>query len=278
MTWESFDMEKVDYGKSARAFLELASEQRLTILYNLRENESKLSALAKLLDSTPPEVFRNLERLEKSSLIEKKENASYELATYGKALFAVLPSLEFISSNDEYFHEHNFGDVPHKFVQRIGALANSKLVSGFTSVEETWREIFSNAEEYVYGLLVEEPIGLIEPIINKAKKGIQVQSIFSDSAIIPKNRKKILSELGVEKLIKDGIIQRKIKNDIKVAVILNEKEGGVMFSTIKGKPDISTMFYGDSKLFHEWCLDYFRYSWHNALPFREEKLKATQAK
>ncbi len=271
-------MEKVDHDKSAQTFLELASQMRLAILENLREKESKLSALAKLLGATPPEVFRNLQRLEKFSLIEKKKNGNYELATYGKAVFAVLPSLEFLSTYEGYFQEHSFGDMPHKFVQRIGALTNSKLVNGFTSVTETWREIFSNAEEYVYGLLVEEPIGLIEPIINIAKKGIQVQTIFSDSAIIPKNRKKIISKLGVEKLVKDGIIQRKIKNDIKVAVILNEKEGGIMFSTIKGEPDISKMFFGDSKLFHEWCLDYFRYSWHNALPFREEKLEARQAK
>ena len=271
-------MEKVDYEKSAQTFLELASEQRLAILNNLREKESKLSTLAKLLDSSPSEVFRNLDRLTKSSFIEKKKNGTYELATYGKAFFAILPSLEFLSTNEEYFQEHSFGDMPHKFVQRIGALTNSELVIGFTGVTETWREIFSNAKEYVYGLLVEEPIGLIEPIISQAKKGIQVHTIFSDSAIIPKNRKKILSELGVDKLIKDGIIQRKIKNDIKVAVILNEKEGGIMFSTIKEEPDISKMFFGNSKLLHEWCLDYFRYSWNNAHPFREEKLKTRKTK
>ena len=97
-------------------------------------------------------------------------------------------------------------------------------------------------------------------------------------AYSPKNRKKILSELGVDKLIKEGIIQRKIKNNIKVAVILNEKEGGIMFSTIKGEPDISKMFFGNSELFHEWCLDYFRYSWNNAHPFREEKLKTRKIK
>ena len=266
-------MEQVDHEKSAQTFLELASEQRLAILENLREKEYKLSALAKLLDATPPEVFRNLQRLEKSSLIEKKKNANYQLATYGKALFAVLPSLEFISTHEEYFQEHSFGDMPHKFVQRIGALKNSELLSGFTSVTETWREIFANAEEYVYGLLVEEPIGLIEPIIKKAKKGVEIQTIFSDSAVIPKNREKLLKELGVEKLVKDKIIQRKIKNDIKVAVVLNEKEGGVMFSTIKGDPDISKMFYGNSELFHEWCLDYFRYCWHKSSTFQEEKLK-----
>ena len=265
-------MKKVGYEKSAQTFLEFASEQRLEILNSLREKEYKLSVLAKLLESTPSEVFRNLERLEKSALIEKKNN-NYELATYGKALFAVLPSLEFISTNEEYFQEHSFGDMPHKFVQRIGALTGSELIEGYTSVEETWREIFSNAKEYIYGLLVEEPIGLIEPIIDKAKKGVEIHSIFSDTAIVPKTRDKILSKLGVEKLIKDGIIQRKIKNNIQVAVVLNEKEGGIMFSTIKGKPDISKMFYGNSDLIHEWCLDYFRYSWHNAQSFREEKLK-----
>ncbi len=267
---------EIDYGKSAQSFLELASEQRLAILDNLRENESKLSSLAKILNSTPPEVFRNLERLEKSSLIEKKKNGKYDLATYGKIVFTVLPSLEFIFSHEEYFQEHSFGDLPHKFVQRIGALTNSELVSGFTSVTETWGEIFSNANEYVYGLLVEEPVGLIEPIIQKAKSGVQVHSIFSDAAVIPKNREKLVKELGVEKLIKDEIIQRKIKNDIKVAVILNEKEGGVMFSTVKGEPDISKMFYGKSELFHEWCLDYFRYCWHNSTPFQEGKLKKKQ--
>jgi len=118
----------------------------------------------------------------------------------------------------------------------------------------------------------------LNQLSTKLKKGVQVHTIFSDSAIIPKNRKKILSELGVDKLVKEGIIQRKIKNNIKVAVILNEKEGGIMFSTIKGEPDISKMFFGNSELFHEWCLDYFRYSWNNAHPFREEKLKTRKIK
>ncbi|MCE2506946.1 MAG: winged helix-turn-helix transcriptional regulator [Nitrosopumilaceae archaeon] len=66
-------MDEIDYAKSASTFLEFASEQRLAILNRLREKDYKLSALAKLLDATPPEVFRNLERLEKASIIEKKK-------------------------------------------------------------------------------------------------------------------------------------------------------------------------------------------------------------
>ena len=86
-------MEKVDYEKSAQTFLELASEQRLAILNNLREKESKLSTLAKLLDSSPSEFFQILDRLTKSSFIEKKKNDTYELATYVKAFFSILLSL-----------------------------------------------------------------------------------------------------------------------------------------------------------------------------------------
>ena len=65
-------MTDVSYEKTAKAFLELAGEQRLAILESLRKNQSKLSSLAKSLNSTPSEVFRNLERLEKTSMIEKK--------------------------------------------------------------------------------------------------------------------------------------------------------------------------------------------------------------
>jgi predicted transcriptional regulator len=267
-----------NFEKFSKEFSELASEQRLAILDSLRESESKLSSLAKQLNSTPPEVFRNLERLEKSMLIEKNKDNKYYLATYGKALFAVMPSITFVASNKEYFKDHNFGDLPYKFIQRIGALENAELISGFTAVTETWREIFENAKEYVYGLLVEEPIGLIEPIVMKAKSGVNIHSIFSDSANVPKKRDKILKELDVEKLVKEGIIQRRMKKDIKVAIVINEKEGGVMFSNLKGEPDISRMFYSDTEIFHEWCLDYFRYCWHNSVPFREEKLKQVAKK
>jgi len=38
------------------------------------------------------------------------------------------------------------------------------------------------------------------------------------------------------------------------------------------------MFYGDDPIFHEWCLDYFRYCWENSQVFLEKKLRLIQAK
>jgi hypothetical protein len=54
---------------------------------------------------------------------------------------------------------------------------------------------------------------------------------------------------------------------------MNEKEVCVMFPTINGESDLSEMFYSKDTMFHEWCLDYFRYSWYGSDVFVESKLK-----
>jgi len=51
------------YESAANDFLELASEQRLGILLMLLEEKSKISAIAKEMGATVPEVYRNFERL-----------------------------------------------------------------------------------------------------------------------------------------------------------------------------------------------------------------------
>ena len=51
------------------------------------------------------------------------------------------------------------------------------------------------------------------------------------------------------------------------------KKKRVFFFPKKGEADITEMFYGDQEMFHEWCLDYFRYCWYNAGTFQENKLK-----
>jgi len=52
------------YEKAADHFLELASPQRLQILFKLSEKPSTITEMAKELDSTKQEVHRNFRRLE----------------------------------------------------------------------------------------------------------------------------------------------------------------------------------------------------------------------
>lgn len=259
----------------ASEFLELASEQRLGILLRLFEKKSKVSTMAKALDATVPEAYRNFARLVKAELIEKDTEGNYHLTTYGRTLCLHVPSLIFMSQNRKYFKNHDFGDLPVKFIQRIGALTSAQHIKGFVKVQECWKEIYKNANEYIFNILseVSYSLDLIEPLTEKLKKNVKVNSIFSESAIIPKERKKVFDKIDFRKFIEKGTLERRMKEDVKVVVILNEKEAGVIFPAIKGEAEMNEMFYSNDPMFHEWCLDYFKDDWQNSGTFQESKLK-----
>ena len=263
------------YENAASEFLEISSEQRLAILLRLFEKKSNVSTIAKALDATVPEVYRNFERLVKAELIEKDTDGNYHLTTYGKTLCLHIPSLIFMSQNRKYFRNHDFGDIPIKFIQRIGALLSCKHIKGFVKVQECWNDIYNNANEYIFNILSEVPYSseLMESLLEKLKKNIKVNSIFSESAIISKDRKKIIDKMDFKKFIEKGTLERKMREYVKVVVILNEKESCIIFPTIDGQAEMNEMFYSDDPHFHEWCLDYFRFCWENSGAFQESKLK-----
>ncbi len=261
------------YENAANDFLELASEQRLNIIFKLLEKKSKISNMAKELHATVQEVHRNFERLANAGLIMKDKDGMYDLTTYGKTMCTQVPSLLFLSKNRKYFENHDFGDVPMKFIQRIGALAGGQQIKGFVKVLEQWKSIYKNADDFVYEIFTEVPLDLIEPLLTKVKKGIKLNYIFSESVIVPKGRKELLDKLGLKDLINKGLVERKMRAGTNVVVVLNEKEACVGFPTLDGTADMREMFYSRDTLFHEWCLDYFRYCWYNAQSFQESKIR-----
>ena len=156
---------------------------------------------------------------------------------------------------------------------RCGQLANSQYVKGVSKVLEQWKEIYKNSDSYIYEILSEVPLDLIEPLVKKIKKGVKFNYIFSESAVVPKGRKALLKKLGFDALIEKGLIERKMEKNVQTVVVLNEKEACLMFPSLDGESDISEMFYSNDPMFHEWCLDYFRYCWYGSDIFRESKLK-----
>jgi len=261
------------YEKAADHFLELASPQRLQILFKLSEKPFAITEMAKELDSTKQEVHRNFRRLEDIRLIEKDVDGKYSITTFGKTMCTQVPSLVFLSQNMEYFEDHEFGDVPIKFIMRTGQLAGGIHIKGVVKVLEQWKTIYKNANEYIYEAFYEVPLDLIEPLVKRIKEGIQFNYIFSKSAVVPKGRKDLLRKLGFDKLIEKGLVERKMRDRVLTVVVLNEKEACVLFPNRKGEADISEMFYGNDLMFHEWCLDYFRYCWYGSDVFQESKLE-----
>ena len=262
------------YNRVAENFLELASSQRLHILFKLMERSRKrIEPMAKELGATKQEVHRNLVRLEQSGLISKDKEGKYALTTFGRASCLQISTTLFLSQNLDYFDDHDFGDMPHKYVMRSGQLAFAMHIKGITKTLEKWKNIYKNADEYIYEILSEIPGDLFDPLTKKVKSGVKFQYIVSEFAIVPEGRKAELKKSGFNKLIEKGLIERKMRKAVKVVMVLNEKEACVCFPNINGESDLTEMFYGNDYQFHEWCIDYFKDCWSDAGIFIESKLK-----
>ena len=228
------------YEDSAKDFLELASHQRLRIMLSLLNKPSKPSIIKKELNVTIQEISRNFDRLMKTGFLVKNSEGYYDLSTFGKTLCLQIPSIVFLSQNRQYFENHSLDNVPLKFRQRIAALVQGEHIKGFVKVQEQWTKIYKNANEYTYNVLSELPSEIIKLAIKNANANIRIS----------------------------------MKKGININIILNEKEAIICFPSLNGDADLSQAFFSNDIIFHEWCLDLFRYFWYESNPFNESKLNS----
>jgi len=266
VSWESDNV--------SNGFLELASEQRLNIIKKVAKNNLTISKLANILDATKPEIHRNVTRLTKAGLIKKNTDGEYGLTVYGNAVLVQIPSLSFFAENSQFFSNHTLGNLEEKFIQRIGELQNKKQIKGYVKTLEKWRQMQENAKKYIYNILTEVPYSgdIIEVISKQLKNDLHIRSVFSDNVIIPEERKKIFEEKDFQKYVKNGNLERRMKKEVTITVLVTDKESAVFFPNDDDVADLSIMFHSSDPKFHEWCYDYFEWCWNNGTSFQEAKL------
>src|SRR5262245_35205660 len=261
------------FSNTEKTFFELASEQRLAIIFRLNLRKAKISQLAKDLDITMQEAHRNVSRLQQAGLIEKDPEGIFSLTTFGNTIIKQIPTFNYLSKHKEYFSEHILGELPIKFIMRLGALDNCEYIKGVVAILERWKDIYREADQHIYEIVPQVPIDLIEPAVNRVKQGVKYSYVLPRNVIIPKGRKELLKKLGHSELLNKGSIERRMVDSVQVAVILNEKQAAVLFPTQKGETDMNMIFFSTDNVFHEWCLDYFRYRWYGSDIFDESHLK-----
>ena len=253
-------------------FFELAGDLRYSTLMKLRNRSYRLSQLADELNATMQETHRNISRLVSSNLVTKGLEGELLLTPYGESIVSLIPGYAFMFQNREYFNDHTFGDLPLKFIRRIGSLAECEIVNGVMAILQRWKYIFLSSKEYIKEIISEVPVDLIETLGSRIQDGVKFSYIFPRDPVVPKGRSEILERIGWRGLISKGLVERRMLDTVKLVLIFNERQSCVAFPSLKGRPDLNIVYYGDNNEFHEWCEDYFEYQWNRAGVFDESKL------
>jgi predicted transcriptional regulator len=254
-------------------FFELAGDLRLSMLTKLSIKNYRLSQLASELDATMQEAHRNMTRLVDSGLVAKDKEGELVLTAYGRTVVTIIPSYEFLYRNKEFFVDHSLGDLPPKFIQRMGAFQKCEMVHGVMAILQRWKNLYSDSERHIKEIMAQVPLDLIETVSSKVESGVKFSYIFASNAVVPKGRTQMLQKVGWRNFISKGMVERRMLPEVKVMTIFNEKQGCVLFPNMKGEPDLNVMFYGEDNEFLEWCSDLFSYQWEKASQFDETKLK-----
>ena len=261
---------------AALQFVELSNDLRISLLLNiLKDGKGKISEIAKSHSVPVQEVARNFKRMTESDLIVKNPEGEYNLTRIGEIACYNVPSFVFIANNKNYFKYHNFGNIPIKFIQRLGAFMDTELIDGIPKILDKWKSIYNNASKQINVMSSELfDTDFVDLTLQKIQNGdVKTSFLLSLDTIMPVQRREDLGQNELCLLISEKKIERKMLKKIRVILVANENEAMVMFPSIDGKSDMREAFYGTDPNFIEWCNDYFEDSWKNAESFTEKKIK-----
>ena len=234
-----------------KLFFELSSETRLGILRELQKENLRMQEVARRMDVTATEVFRQLQRLSGVSLVQRQPDGAFAITMYGRIVLHLSASFEFVSKHSDYFQTHDVWRLPIQFLDRIGELAQTEL--SVDAVESTHRsiQIFLEAEEYAWGISEHsrEPEHL-DPLIDpRIERGIEFRLMVPEEHLS-----------SVIQQAQEGNIEIRGLPLTQVVLVLSEKEGGVFFPSLGGRVDYSG-FFGKDPAFLNWVRDLFLHYW-----------------
>lgn len=255
--WNQLD-EHID--EMVKLLFNLFSSDRLTLLLEIRKEENlRLTQLAKKIKATIQETSRHVGRLTEARLIEKNSDGTYTSTSYGKLVSLLLSSFDFLSRNRDYFLSHDISSLPQEFIERIGELSVHEHAVNVSNVLRHTEQVISSADEFVW-LMADQAL-ITGPYIAQgiANRDLSVRIIMQKSTHIPEQYEHTKTLLGDKlelKLLPD--------ENVKVAIAMNEKIAGITFPDLKGKLDFDSGFTSSSIDFHRWCNDLFTSYWNRS--------------
>ncbi len=232
----------------SKLYFELASDSRLAILDKLSEAPLKIQEVARCLDVTATEAFRQLERLNAALLVARRPDGAYTVTPYGGLVMQFSLPLGFLLKHKEYFTSHNLAPVPTQFINRLGELSSATYISDTMESLNRGQRMFMEAKQYGWGLAEGVVPELMGPVMtDKTQQGVKFRFLIAEDKLPP-------SPLNLPSMEIRGL------SEIPAVIAATEKEAAICFRRFDGKMDYSG-FYGSDPQFRIWAQDLFLYFW-----------------
>jgi predicted transcriptional regulator len=243
---------------------ELAGEDRLNMLYELKNEPLRLSYLSKKLAFTIQETSRNIARLSQAKLIMKQTDGSFRLTPYGEETLDLLAGFNFLSQHREYFLRHMLSTIPKEFSYSIASLGGSQLVDdvmvGFSNVEN----MIQNAKEYIWILSNQILVSTLTPLKEALKRGVEFKLMLPSTVKPPKDALERMNDPIFEQTLRSGKFQERFLERIDALICLSEKEVAALgFPNAEGKLDYHS-FHATDELSFKWTKALYLHYWNTA--------------
>jgi predicted transcriptional regulator len=244
-------------------FFEFSNEDRLNILYKLKNEPLTVTGVSRELDITTQEASRHISRLNDVGLTYKDPEGLHHLTPLGEITLHQLKGFRFISDNREYFKSHEVTGLPNEYLSRIGELENSRFYDDVMVIIHNVDQMIREAEEYVYRLTDRYIVTAIPEWEEAIERGVEFRLLEPIDIVLPPDfdNGPVLREALRTKQFKNNVI-----DEVKLFLAFSEKEvAAICFPRIDGKMDYRGFSSKDESVI-KWAFEIFDYYWKKSIP------------
>ncbi len=243
---------------------ELAGEDRLNILLELKNKPHRLSYLSKKLGFTVQETSRNISRLTEAKLVTKNADGCFCLTPYGEETLGLLGGFNFLSQHREYFVTHTLSTLPKEFSNSIASLNGCELVDDVMVAFSNVESMIKKAEEYIWISSNQILVSTLPYLQEALKRGVEFKLMLPMEVTPPKDAVERMYDPIFLQALKTGQFENRLLEKIDVLICLSEKEVAALgFLNVDGKMDYHG-FHSEDELSFKWTKALFSHYWNLA--------------
>jgi predicted transcriptional regulator len=243
---------------------ELASEDRLNILLELKNKPNRLSYLSKKLGFTVQETSRNISRLTEAKLVTKSADGCFCLTPYGEETLDLLGGINFLSKHREYFVTHTLSTMPKEFSHSLASLNGCQLVDDVMVAFSNVERMIKKAEKYVWISSNQVLVSTLPYLQEAVKRGVEFKLILPMDVAPPKDAVERMYDPVFLQALKTGQFENRLLEKMDVLICLSEKEVAALgFLNVDGKMDYHG-FNSEDELSFKWTKALFSHYWNLA--------------